>query len=138
MAPFLLVKVSVVNSASGSFMLQLCNWSMYLWQLCKWQRLLHFCRFSGVTFCYWYVSRILFFMVMGRNVFIMVHHMFLVNPHIDQNRWSCFVFPYFEFVSLIVIEILNPYDFLDLLKINIFQKSSIILLFKIMFNIIYF
>ena len=27
---------------------------MYLWQLCKWQRLLHFCRFSGVTFCYWY------------------------------------------------------------------------------------
>ena len=29
---------------------------MYLWQLCKWQRLLHFCRFSGVTFCYWYVG----------------------------------------------------------------------------------
>ena len=28
---------------------------MYLWQLCKWQCLLHFGRFSGVTFCDWYL-----------------------------------------------------------------------------------
>ena len=52
MAPFLQVKISVVNSALGSFCWNSATDT--LWQLCKWQRLLHFCRFWGFTFCYWY------------------------------------------------------------------------------------
>ena len=27
-----------------------------LWQLSKWQNMLHFCRFWGGTFCYWHVG----------------------------------------------------------------------------------
>ena len=54
LAPFLQVKVSVVSSAGDSFCWNYATDT--LWQLCKWQRLLHFCRFWGGTFCYWYVG----------------------------------------------------------------------------------
>ena len=46
------MKVSVVTSAGGCFCCDLCIYGNYA----SHKVLLHFCRFSGVTFCYWYVS----------------------------------------------------------------------------------